>query len=336
MMAEKIRWGVLGTARHAGNTRVPAFHAAKSGDVVAVASRDAARARQFANEHSIPASYGTYEALLADPTIDAVYIPLPNHLHKEWAIRAAGAGKHCLCEKPLGLNAAEAEQMIRTFKSAGLTLAEAFQWRHHPQAQRVRQMLREGAIGELHVINAGFSFKLDWSGDIRAKPETGGGALYDIGCYPVALARYMTGQEPLAVTAQAHWAESGVDDRLATTLEFPGGVLATIYCAFTLPLRRFYEVIGSEGTLAVNYAYNPLGDRRGEVLHYHADWTLYDTIRLDAVNSYELMVEDFNRALLDQRPPLFPADDALGNMRAIDAIYQAARQGGTVPVVQGK
>jgi xylose dehydrogenase (NAD/NADP) len=335
-MADKIRWGVLGTARHAGNTLLPAFYAAKSGDVVAVASRDSARARQFANAHGIPASYGDYEALLADETIDAVYIPLPNHLHKEWAIRAAEAGKHCLCEKPLGLNAAEAEQMIQAFKAAGLTLAEAFQWRHHPQAQRVRQMLRDGAIGELRMINAGFTFMLNRPGDIRARPETGGGALYDVGCYPVSLARYMTGQEPLTATAQAHWSKSGVDDRLAATLEFPGGVLATIYCGLTLPLRRYYEVMGSEGTLAVNYAYNPLGDRRGEVLHYQDDWKLHNTIRLDAVNSYELLVEDFNRALLDQRPPLFPGNDALGNMRAIDAIYQAARQGGTVTVAQGK
>jgi predicted dehydrogenase len=326
-MAKKIRWGVLSTARHAGRIVVPAIQESSSGHVAAVASRDAARARDFANRLGIPTSYGNYEALLADDTVDAVYIPLPNSHHKEWALRVAAAGKPCLCEKPLGLNTAEAAAMVRAFENAGLTFAEAFQWRHHPQAQRVRQMVRQGVIGEVQMINAGFTFMLDREGDIRWQPALGGGALYDVGCYPVALTRYMTGAEPIAVTAQAYWGETKADYRLVATLEFPGHVQATIYCGLTLPLRRYYEVIGTAGTLVVNRAYNPMGDQPGEVLHYHADTQLHDTIQLPAVNPYTAMVEDFNRALLENRPPLFPAEDAIGNMRAIDAIYNAARTG---------
>ena len=155
-MIDKIRWGVLSTSRHAAATWIPACQASQRGEVVAVASRDASRARQYASEHGIPRSFGDYESLLASPDVDAVYIPLPNHLHKEWTIKAAGAGKHVLCEKPLGLDAAQAEEMVAACHAAGVTLAEAFQWRHHPHAERTRELLRDGAIGDLRLIEAGF------------------------------------------------------------------------------------------------------------------------------------------------------------------------------------
>jgi len=331
-MTEFVRWGILGTSRHAAVSLMPAFRAAHNAEVIAVGSRSAESAARYAGEHGIPTGHGSYEELLADPSVDAVYIPLPNSLHREWAIRAADAGKHVLCEKPIGLDAAEAEDMVRTFRDAGLKLAEAFQWRHHPQGQLVRDKVVQGEIGDLRLIDAGFSFMLDDSPNIRAQQETGGGSLYDVGCYPVALARYVTRQEPLRVTAQAHWNEAGIDDVLVATLEFPGGVLAHINCGFTLPLRRYYEVVGTEGSLAVTRAYNPKNDYPGEVKHYGPDWELLDTIELGYVNSYTRMVEDFSEALLEHRDPLFPAEDAIGNMRVIDAIYQAARSGGTVTV----
>jgi predicted dehydrogenase len=261
-----------------------------------------------------------------------VYIPLPNSLHKEWAIHAAEAGKHVLCEKPLGLNAAEAEEMVAAFRKAGRKLAEAFQWRHHPQGQIVRDIVRGGALGDLRLIDAGFSFMLTRLDDVRWKPELGGGSLYDVGCYPIALARYVTGQEPLAVTAQAHWGDSGVDDRLVATLEFPGGVLAHINCGFTLPLRRYYEVVGTEGSVAVNRAYNPKEDHPGEVWRYDEDRELVDTIELGRLNSYTLMIDDFNAAILENRDPLFPGEDAILNMRVIDAIFRAAREGARVVI----
>jgi xylose dehydrogenase (NAD/NADP) len=327
-----IRWGVLSTSQHAANTWIPALKNAARGELAAVASRDEARGQPYARQHGIPKVYGSYEALLADPDIDAVYIPLPNSLHKTWAIHAAAAGKHVLCEKPLGLNAAEAEMMVAAARKAGVKFAEAFQWRHHPQGQKVREIVRAGGIGDLRLIDAGFSFMLTNPDDVRWKPDLGGGSLYDVGCYPISLARYITGQEPKTVTAQIHWGESGVDDRLVATLEFSGGVLAHINCGFTLPLRRYYEVVGTQGSLAVNRAYNPKEDAPGEVRRYGEDRELIETITLGTLNSYTLMIEDFNAAIQNNRDPLFPAEDAISNMRVIDAIYKASREGGRMKV----
>ena len=327
-----VRWGILSTARHGEKMMLPAFRQASDTELVAIASRDEARARAFAQEHGIPTSYGSYEALLDDPDVDAIYIPLPNNLHKEWAIKAAQAGKHVLCEKPIGLNAAEAEEMVAAFKQAGRILCETFQWRHHPQAHAVKELIQDGTIGEVRLIDAGFSFLIARQDDIRLDPELGGGSLYDVGCYPVSLARFITEAEPLAVTAQAHWTERGVDDRMVATLEFPNGVLAHINCGFSLPLRRYYEVVGSTGSLLVNRAYNPIGDRASEIVHFGEDRMMIETIRLEAANSYTLMVEDFNRAVRGEAAPRFPADDAVKNMRVIDALYRSAREGGTIPV----
>lgn len=327
-----VRWGILSTSHHAEANVIPAIKESASGEVVAVASRDAGRAQQFAASRGIPGSYGSYEALLNDPKVDVVYNPLPNHLHKEWTIRALQAGKHVLCEKPIGLNAAEAEDMVRAARASGRKLAETFQWRHHPQGQRMRQMIQEGVIGDLRLIEAGFSFMLDRPNDIRSKPELGGGALYDVGCYPIALTRYMTGTEPVAVTAQAHWGPSGIDDLVVATLEFPGGVLAHINCSFVLPLRRYYTVVGAKGSLSVYHAYNPKRDTRSEIVHHGEDHRLIETIPLKTANSYTLMIEDYNQAVIENRDPVFPPEDAVSNMRVIDAIFAAAKQGRTVKV----
>lgn len=331
-MSDKIRWGVLSTSRHAAATWIPACQASQRGEVVAVASRDASRARQYASEHGIPRSFGDYESLLASPDVDAVYIPLPNHLHKEWTIKAAEAGKHVLCEKPLGLDAAQAEEMVAACHAAGVTLAEAFQWRHHPHAERTRELLRDGAIGDLRLIEAGFTFPLGRDGDVRWDPAKGGGALYDVGCYPVALARYVTGGEPLSVTAQATWGQTGVDDLLVATLEFPGGVFAKLHGGFNLPLDRYFRLVGTEGSLLVDYAYNAKANRPNIIRQYGPDWELQSTIELAPVDSYTLMIDDLSARLLAGRAPLFPAKDAIGNMRAIDALYQAARTGQTIRV----
>lgn len=327
-----VQWGILSTARHFEKIMLPAFRQAHDTELAAVASRDGERARTFAQQHHIPTSYASYEALLDDPNIDAIYIPLPNNLHREWAIKAAQAGKHVLCEKPIALNAAEAEEMVAAFREAGRVLAETFQWRHHPQAAAVKELIEDGTIGDVRLIDAGFSFLIARQDDIRLDPDLGGGSLYDVGCYPVSLARFMLDAEPLAVTAQAHWTDRGVDDRMVATLEFPDGVLAQINCGFSLPLRRYYEVVGPFGSLLVNRAYNPVGDRASEIVHFGEDRMMIETIRLEAANSYTLMVEDFNRAVRGEAAPRFPADDAVKNMRVIDALYRSAREGGTVPV----
>jgi D-xylose 1-dehydrogenase (NADP+, D-xylono-1,5-lactone-forming) len=325
-----VNWGILSTSRHAAKLVIPAIREVKSAEAYAVASRNGDRAREYANANTIAHSFTSYEALLASDEIDIVYIPLPNSLHKEWAIKAAQAGKHILCEKPIALNAAEAEEIVAAVEQAGVKLAEAFQWRYHPQAERIHQLVHAGRIGEMKLIDAGFSFPLERQDDIRWVPELGGGALYDVGCYPVAFTRYITGAEPLAVTAQAHWSASGVDDLLVATLEYPGGVLAHINCAFTLPVRRYYEVVGTQGSFEVNYAYNPLGDRDHEILRRGTDREIEQRVGLERANSYTMMVEEFSQAVRDDRELLFPPVDAVQNMRVIDAIYQAARQGGRV------
>lgn len=325
-MTRKIRWGILSTSNHAAKRVIPAIHASADGEAAAVASRNLEPAQRYAASLTIPKAYGTYEALLDDPEIDALYIPLPNHLHKEWSIRAAQAGKHVLCEKPIGLNAEEAEGMVRVFREANLKLAEAFQWRHHPQAQRVRQMVKDGVIGDLRLIDAGFSFYMDVSENVRWQSDMGGGALYDVGCYPIALTRYITGQEPIAVTAQGRWGETAVDELVVATLEYPDGVLAHINCAFIIPLRRYYEVCGTEGVLKVEYAYNPIGDRPNKILQYGPDYTLTGTVDVGTIDSYTLMIQEFNTAILQDRDPAFPAEDAVKNMRVIDAIFKAMRE----------
>ncbi|RPI99578.1 MAG: gfo/Idh/MocA family oxidoreductase, partial [Chloroflexi bacterium] len=276
-------------------------------------------------------AYMDYRELLADPNVDIVYNPLPNHLHKEWSIKAAQAGKHVLCEKPIALNAADATEMVATFRGAGLKLAEAFQWRHHPQGLRMRELLVSGVIGEARMIDAGFSFMLTRPDDVRWVPAFGGGSLYDVGCYPISFVRFIMGMEPTSVTAQIHWNESGVDDLVVATLEFPNGVLAHINCSFILPLRRYYEVIGSTGGLYSNKTYNPRGD--GEtILRMEADRQVVETIPLPQVDSYVLMAEDFNMAILANRPTTYPAEDAIANMQVIDAIFMAAREGRCVDV----
>ncbi len=331
-MAQTIRWGVLSTARHARGTVIPAIQAAQDAEVVAVASRDGERARAFADALGIPTAYGSYEELLADPQVDAIYIPLPNHLHAPWSIRAAEAGKHVLCEKPIALNAAEAEEMAAAFERAGRVLAEAFQWRHHPQGLRVRELVQEGAIGDVKLIDAGFSFTLEDTGDVRWDPEMGGGALYDLGCYPISLVRFIAGAEPVAVTAQIRWHSSGVDEAVVATLEFPGGVLSHINCSFAMPLRRYFEVVGTGGSLYVNRGYNPKGDTPDEIVRYGADRVEQERIALPQQNSYVLMVEDFGRAVRGEAPQRFTPQDAVANMRVIDAIFRAAREGVRVEV----
>jgi D-xylose 1-dehydrogenase (NADP+, D-xylono-1,5-lactone-forming) len=327
-MSNKVRWGILSTSRHAANSVIPAIHESDNGEVVAVASRDAERAKMYAKEYKIPNSYGDYESLLADANIDVIYNPLPNSLHKEWSIKAAQAGKHVLCEKPIALDAAEAVEMVQAFKDAGLKLAETFQWRHLPQALHTRQMVNDGAIGDVVTIDAGFTFMLTRAEDVRWNPELGGGALYDVGCYPISLTRFITGQEPVSVTAQATFSESGVDDVIVATLQFPGGVLAHINASFKLPVWRYYEIRGTDGTLRVNNAYNTsLGDPPNRVFHYGADYALRETYDLGLQNSYTLMVNDFNDSILNDTPTIFPPEDAIANMRVIDAILKAAREG---------
>ena len=324
---EKLRFGVLSTANIGRAAVNPAIQASRNGELVAVASRDLGRAREFASKGGIPRAHGGYEALLDDPDLDAVYIPLPNSLHREWTIRAAERGKHVLCEKPLATTAAECREMQAAAEANGVKLMEAFMYRFHPRTEQVVELVRGGTVGALRMIRSAFTFRLTRPDNIRLQPDLGGGALMDVGCYCVNLSRTVAGSEPVAVQAWATWAASGVDAQLAGSLLFEGGVVAQFDCALTLERRETYEVAGTDASLTVSAAFLPgLGDvaiavhrgREAEVRH-----------EVPGVDEYRLMVEHFADCVLHDREVRYPPSEAAANMAVIEALYQSARSDGT-------
>ncbi len=324
-----LRWGVLSTANIGRAAVNPAIQASRNGSLVAVASRTDAPARDFADKWGIPRHYGSYQELLDDPEIDAVYNPLPNSLHLEWTVRAAQAGKHVLCEKPLALNEAECREMATAAAANGVKLLEAFTYRFHPRTQKVLEMVRAGDIGDLRVIRSSFTFRLTQPENIRLNPDLGGGALMDVGCYCVNVSRTMAGAEPEQVQATANWTDRGVDEEMAGTLRFPGGVLAHFDCSLTMERNEVYEVAGTEGHLQVPSSFLP-GKEDASILH-HRGRSGTTTVVVPGADEYQLMVEHFADCVLGGHPLEYTADEAALNMRTIEALYRSARDGG-VPV----
>jgi len=317
-----IHWGVLGAARIALNQVIPAIQQVAGAELIAIASRDLDKARATAAHFGIPKAFGSYEALLEAPDIDAVYIPLPNALHAPWTIRAAQAGKHVLCEKPLALNASQVGEMIAACREHGVQLAEAFMYRHHPQIAQALERVRAGEIGTPRLIRGSFSFELNRPDDVRWDPALGGGALLDVGCYPVSAARLMFGAEPVKALAAATFTPRGVDETLAGVLVFPEERYALMDCSFRLPLRQGLEIVGTAGRIALSWPYNP-GPRPTTITLVRGDEET--TITVPPANSYALMVEAFNDALLSRRPLPYPPEDAQANMRALDMLAASAR-----------
>lgn len=325
-MADKIRWGILGAAK-IGRKVIPAIQAAHNSEVVAVASRSLEKAETYAKELSIPKAYGSYEALLAAPDIDAIYIPLPNSEHVPWSIKCAEEGKHTLCEKPLAIDADEAQTAVDVFAEKKLKFAEAFMYRHHPHIRRIREIIAEGGIGEVKIIHSAFTFQIGNEDNIRLSDNLAGGGLMDVGCYPVSFARLIAG-EPLRAAAFANFGkDSGVDETLTGILECPNGVLMHFDCS----LRTFYEssieVRGSHGKIALEKAFNTAPDI-DSVIHWWSDKSgslEYTTETIPATNHYRLMAEDFADAILNDHEPAYPAQDAVANMRVIDQLLASAR-----------
>jgi xylose dehydrogenase (NAD/NADP) len=329
-MSKKIRWGIISAARIAESAVIPAIHASSNGDVVAVASRDLAKGQTYAQRNKIPKVYGSYEELLADPEIDAVYNPLPNGLHGEWSIKAAKAGKHILCEKPLASNAAEAEAMVAAAKEANVLLAEAFMYRFHPQIQKVKQMIAQGAIGKVNIANASFTFAMPaGTEDIRLDKSLAGGSLMDVGCYCVNATRYLLGEEPVEVKAFSDMAstKSGVDESMVGIMRFPSGALAHFDCGFRTFFTQTFEIRGDGGRIYLERAYVPHRPDDTDVIIRHwkgqvgSEDSGYQEIKVDKPDQYVLMVEDFGDAILNNRPMKFPPEDAVAQMRAIDMLY---------------
>jgi predicted dehydrogenase len=319
-MADSIRWGILSTANIGKNRVIPAMQKTGNGRVVAVASRTLDKARAFADELGIPTAYGSYEELIASPEVDAIYNPLPNSEHAVWSIRAAQAGKPMLCEKPLASNAAEAQTMVDAFAERGVLFAEAFMYRFHPQTQRVKQMLGEGAVGDIRAVQATFTFPIRSEDDIRLSKPLAGGSLMDVGCYCVNVMRFLLGSEPTRARAFATiGARSLVDETLTGILEFPGGVLGHFDSSLRTYFTHTYEVRGTRGRITVEQAFVMPPDSETIIRYRHDNQD--EVITIPPANSYTLMAEDFADALLNSRSPRFAPQDAVNNMRVIDSLY---------------
>ncbi len=311
-----MRLGLLSTAR-INEKLVAGARLARGVEVVAIGSRDRLRAEAQAKALGVPRAHDSYEALLADPDIDAVYIALPNSLHVEWSLRALEAGRHVLCEKPLSRRPDDVALAFDTAEHAGLVLAEGFMWRHHPQARRLLELRDE--IGELRLIRASFSFLLERQGDVRLQTALDGGALMDVGCYCVSATRLLAG-EPLAVSAQQLRGEDGVDLRLTGLLRFPDDVLATIDCGLDLAARDELEVTGTHGVLWLD---DPWHSRRPAIELRRTDGPV-ERIAVEPLNPYACELGDFAAAIAGERAPRYGREDALAQSHTIAELYASA------------
>lgn len=317
MSSEKVRWGILGPGGIANRLLLDAGRAANFG-VVAAGSRNLDRATEFAARFGIARAYGSYEELLADPEVDAVYIGVPNSLHHPMTMTALAAGKHVLCEKPYTRHLEQVAEAFDAAEKSGLLLMEAFMWRHSPQVRRFMELLPE--VGELRSIRASFSFTLEDRGDVRLEPGLDGGSLMDVGCYCVSGSRLVAGAEPSAVFGIQTLAASGVDEGFSGLLRFPSGLVAEIVCGFTSD-HRSLEAIGSRGNLHLD---DPWQDQWGGL-------SLGDRlIPVQSDDAYRLEFENTSAAILGSAKPLLGRADALGQARTIDALYRSAASGSAV------
>jgi D-xylose 1-dehydrogenase (NADP+, D-xylono-1,5-lactone-forming) len=320
-----VTWGFLSTANI--NDKVLAGAAESDRvDVIAVASRDAARAEAYARERRLERAYGSYEELLADPDIEAVYISLPNSLHVEWSIRALEAGKHVLCEKPMSRRPEDVERAFDVAEQSGRLLMEAFMYRHNPQTAKLKELVGEGVIGRLRLIRAAFSFPLADAENVRLNASLDGGGLMDVGCYCVSGARLLGG-EPERVFGEQLLSDSGVDDLFTGTMRFPGDVLAHFDAGLVVQERDELEAIGEEGSLFLD---DPWHCHRPVIELRTADRV--EEIALEPVDSYRLQLENLSDAIRGETEPLLGREDALGQARAIEALYRSAAEGRPVSV----
>jgi predicted dehydrogenase len=328
MTKDKVRWGILGVAGINERLR-PAFAKARNAELRAIASRSKEKAEQAARAANIPVAHGSYEALLDDPNIDAIYIPLPNTLHADWTRKAAERGKHILCEKPLTPTAAEAQELVDFCRARKVCLMDGFMWPHHPRTARIRQLLDSGAIGEVRRVGGAFTFRMKEldPANIRLQPALAGGSLLDVGCYPVYGIRWAFGAEPVRVQATARY-EHGVDVEMNGTLWLADGRVATFDCGFTLPFRGWLEITGTDGVICVSEMWVPhrpasfIIEREGRPPEQ-------ETIEGDQI---QYMIEGFGRAVLDKTPIRPDPLEAVRTLRVLDALAKSARDGKVVQV----
>jgi len=320
MSMEPVRWGILSTA-DINRLVIPPAQASPEVELVGVASRSQAAADAYAKEWGIPRAYGSYEDLLADEEIEAVYISLPNHLHIEWSIRSLEAGKHVLCEKPFSRHPEEVEAAFDVAERTGLLLSEAFMWRHNPQAQLLAALVVEGAVGDVRLVHATFSYSLYDVDNIRLRTDADGGALMDVGCYCVSGSR-LIGGEPESAFGEAWFGSSGTDWVFAGTLRFPGDVIAQFDCGTALPNRDLLEVIGSEGSLFLDDPWHA----RKPVIELHRGGDV-ERRELPVIDSYGIELENMSEAIRGEAELLLGRADAVGQARTIAALFESAKTG---------
>jgi predicted dehydrogenase len=328
-VVERLRWGVLSTANIGLRKVIPAIQASNNGEVVAIASRDLPRAEDTAAELGIPSAYGSYEALLAATDVDAIYLPLPNDLHAPWTMASVEAGKHVLCEKPLAMSADEATRMAAAADAAGVKLAEAFMYRHHPAWVETLRLLRAGAVGELQAVQSWFSYFNDDPANIRNQREHGGGAVMDIGCYSIHLSRLLFAAEPTDIRAAVRLhSELGVDTLSSAVLTFPSGGQATFTCSMRMAPDQRVVVHGSEGRIEIEKPFTPPPDETTRILvtagRGGARPTETEVVSFDPANAFTIQAERFAQAVLDGTELDTPIDDAIANMRVIESVLGAA------------
>lgn len=325
-----VRWGILGAANIAVAKVIPAMMRSALSRVVAIASRDESKARAAAKTLGIPRAYGSYDALLADPEIDAIYNPLPNHLHVPWSIRAAEAGKHVLCEKPIALSAGEAEQLRAARDRTGVLIGEAFMVRTHPQWLEARRLVESGSIGPLRLVSGHFSYYRRDPQDIRSRPEFGGGAMMDIGCYPVTMSRWMFGAEPSEVIAQIERdPDFGVDRLTSALLRFPAGQAIFACSGQLVPFQRM-EMFGTRGRIQVEIPFNAPPDRPCRILVDDGSALGGSSARameFPVVDQYTVQADQFSAAIHGRGEVPVSIDDAVANMAVIDALFRSADSG---------
>lgn len=310
-----VEWGVLGCAAIADRAVIPGILGAENARLYAVAGRDPEKLASFKEKHKPVKTYDSYEALLEDPAVDAVYIPLPNGLHCEWTIKAAEHKKHVLCEKPLGVTADEVVKMYEACRKNGVLLMEAFAYRHSPLTAKLKSMVEEGLIGKLKFIESHFSFPLHDESNVRLVSSLGGGATFDIGCYNLSIIRHLAGSEPISVYAEGDVGKStGVDETSCILLRFEGGLTAVSYCSFKAADKCGYYIVGEEGVIDVPVNFN----KKGLVSIFLKTGETTKEITLDCPDNYMLEVEQLGRCILEGEQPLLSFEEAYGNAVVID------------------
>lgn len=322
---KKIRWGILSSANIAQKKVMPAIVKAHNSELYAICSRTPSIAQKVAQEFSINHVYDSYQALLDDPNVDAIYNPLPNHLHVDWSLKALAAGKHVLCEKPLGMDTEDTLRLVNvTISQDKLKVMEAFMYRFHPQWQRLKQLVEAGDLGRIRTIHSHFSYNNRDSANIRNIKAMGGGALLDIGCYCISLSRFLFGEEPQRVIgAMTEFDGEEVDCLTSGILQFAHGQ-ATFSCATKVEPRQYIEIYGEKGSATIEVPFNPPLDQPARIHMRINDRS--EVIELEPLDQYQLMVESFSESILNNTPVATPLSDAVANMRVIDAIFTSLEE----------